>query len=98
MVFELATTQNPGEIEIPEKRSRGRTKGVKGPASFVQCGQCGQLIPRDKAKKVSRRISLVDSRLAKELKSKAQLFHHVDVFDITVYPVPSIEASLKSDR
>ncbi|UCE28747.1 MAG: 30S ribosomal protein S26e [Candidatus Bathyarchaeota archaeon] len=54
---------------MPVKRkSRGRSKGGKGKSGFVQCNKCGQLVPRDKAKKVSRRVSLVDSRLFKELR------------------------------
>ena len=56
---------------MPTKRkSRGRSKGGKGKGSLVQCNKCGQLVPRDKAKKVFRRVSLVDSRLYKELRQK----------------------------
>jgi small subunit ribosomal protein S26e len=31
---------------------------------------CGQVVPRDKAKKVTHRFSLVDASLAKELRQK----------------------------
>ena len=56
---------------MPVKRkSRGRAKGSKGRGAMVQCGSCGQLVPRDKAKRVSRRISMVDSALYKELRQK----------------------------
>jgi small subunit ribosomal protein S26e len=56
---------------MPVKRkSRGRSKGSKGKGSLVQCSGCGQLVPRDKAKKTSRRVSMVDSRLYKELRQK----------------------------
>ena len=56
---------------MPVKRkSRGRSKGSKGKGSLVQCQGCGQQVPRDKAKRVSRRISLVDSILYKELREK----------------------------
>lgn len=56
---------------MPVKRkSRGRSKGSKGKSGFVQCSMCGQLVPRDKAKKASRRVSLVDSALFKELRQK----------------------------
>jgi small subunit ribosomal protein S26e len=56
---------------MPVKRkSRGRAKGSKGKGALVQCQGCGQQVPRDKAKRVSRRISLVDSLLYKELKQK----------------------------
>jgi small subunit ribosomal protein S26e len=36
----------------------------------VQCDSCGELVPRDKAKRVSRRVSMVDYQLAKELRQK----------------------------
>jgi len=56
---------------MPVKRkSRGRSKGNKGKGSLVQCQGCGQQVPRDKAKRVSRRVSLVDSLLYKELKQQ----------------------------
>ena len=56
---------------MPVKRkSRGRTKGSKGRSGMVQCSVCGELVPRDKAKKASRRVSLVDSTLFKELRQK----------------------------
>ena len=56
---------------MPVKRkSRGRSKGSKGKGSLVQCQGCGQQVPRDKAKKVSRRTSLVDSVIYKELRQK----------------------------
>jgi len=54
---------------MPVKRkSRGRAKGSKGKGALVQCCGCGQQVPRDKAKRVSRRVSLVDSLLYKELR------------------------------
>jgi len=56
---------------MPYKRkSRGRSKGDKGRSGYVQCDICGELVPRDKAKKVSRRVSLVDPVLARELQQK----------------------------
>ncbi|HML02039.1 MAG TPA: 30S ribosomal protein S26e [Candidatus Bathyarchaeia archaeon] len=56
---------------MPVKRkSRGRSKGSKGKSALVQCLGCGTLVPRDKAKKVSHRVSLVDYSLAKELRQK----------------------------
>lgn len=55
---------------MPKKRkSRGRAKGGKGRSDFVHCSNCGHLVPRDKAKKVTSRISLVEPTLAKELRS-----------------------------
>lgn len=37
---------------------------------MVQCSGCGELVPRDKAKRVSKRVSMVDYALAKELRQK----------------------------
>ena len=53
-----------------KRKSRGRSKGGKGRSGMVQCSVCGELVPRDKAKKSSRRVSLVDSQLYKELRQK----------------------------
>ncbi len=53
-----------------KRKSRGRSKGSKGSSGAVQCAMCGQLVPRDKAKKVTRRLSIVDPALAKELRQK----------------------------
>ena len=37
---------------MPLKRaSRGRKKGGKGSSGVVQCTNCGQTVPKDKAKK-----------------------------------------------
>lgn len=56
---------------MPNKRkSRGRSKGQKGRSSVVQCSGCGELVPRDKAKKTTRRLSFVDPTLFKELRQK----------------------------
>ena len=56
---------------MPSKRkSRGRSKGGKGSGGVIQCAGCGSMVPRDKAKKVTRRHSIVDYQLAKELRAK----------------------------
>ena len=56
---------------MPKKRkSRGRSKGGKGKTGVVQCSGCGCLVPRDKAKKVTRWVSFVDPALAKELRAQ----------------------------
>lgn len=53
-----------------KRKSRGRSKGSKGSSGVIQCAGCGQLVPRDKAKKSTRRLSIVDPQLAKELRQK----------------------------
>lgn len=53
-----------------KRKSRGRSKGGKGSSGPIQCAMCGQLVPRDKAKKVTRKLSFVDPALAKELRQK----------------------------
>ncbi|MFQ6064733.1 MAG: 30S ribosomal protein S26e [Candidatus Bathyarchaeia archaeon] len=56
---------------MPKKRrSRGRSKGSKGRSAQVQCCVCGQLVPRDKAKKSTRRVSVLNPALARELRQK----------------------------
>ena len=59
---------------MPKKRtSRGRTKGGKGSSGTVHCSQCGAMVPRDKAKKVTGRITLVEPTLADKHRRKFEL-------------------------
>ena len=53
-----------------KRRSRGRSKGGKGRSELVQCTNCGMLTPRDKVKRVSSWVSLVEPSLAKELRAR----------------------------
>ncbi|HKI76794.1 MAG TPA: 30S ribosomal protein S26e [Candidatus Bathyarchaeia archaeon] len=56
---------------MPKKRrSRGRSKGGKGRSELVQCSNCGMLSPRDKMKRVTSWVSLVEPTLAKELRAR----------------------------
>jgi len=56
---------------VPLKRaSRGRKKGGKGASGRIQCSNCGATVPRDKAKKVTSRVNLVEHTLAKELRAQ----------------------------
>ena len=58
-------------MDMPLKRaSRGRTKGGKGSTGVVQCSNCGCTVPKDKVKKVTSRLSLVEHTLAKELRAQ----------------------------
>jgi ribosomal protein S26 len=45
-----------------KRKSRGRSKGSKGSSSLVQCVGCGSMVPRDKAKKSTRRVSFVEPK------------------------------------
>src|SRR5208337_1620619 len=70
-MFTCLVKNNLGVIWLPFKRkSRGRSKGGKGSSGTVQCASCGGMVPRDKAKKVTKRLSFVDYGLAKELRAK----------------------------
>jgi len=61
----------PRILDMPLKRaSRGRTKGGKGSTGVVQCTNCGQTVPKDKAKKVTSKLNLVEHTLAKELRAQ----------------------------
>ena len=54
---------------IPKKRkSGGKTGSKKGAHGKVQCTKCGRFVARSKAKAVTRRTNLVDSRMYGELK------------------------------
>ena len=53
-----------------KRASRGRRKGGKGSSSVIQCVNCGGTVPKDKAKKVTSRLSLVEHQLAKELRAQ----------------------------
>ncbi len=60
-----------GRHTMPLKRaSRGRRKGGKGSSDRIQCTNCGATVPKDKAKKVTSRLSLVEHSLAKELRAQ----------------------------
>ena len=52
-----------------KRKSRGRSKGGKGNSGFIQCSNCGRPVPRDKAKKVTQRVTLVEPSLARELRA-----------------------------
>jgi len=56
---------------MPKKRrSGGRSKGSKGRSEVVQCSNCGAYVPRDKAKRATTWVSLVDPSLSKELRAQ----------------------------
>ena len=53
-----------------KRASRGRRKGGKGSSDRIQCTNCGATVPKDKAKKVTSRLNLVEHSLAKELRAQ----------------------------
>ncbi len=63
-----------------KRRSRGRSKGGKGRGELVQCTNCGQQVPRDKAKRVTSFVSLVDPTLARELRARGAYIARKSVF------------------
>ena len=73
---------------MPLKRaSRGRQKGGKGSTGRIQCTNCGATVPRDKAKKVTSRLNLVEHTLAKELELKGHTLHHLQYSNGIVFHV-----------
>ena len=71
LVVRFGLFQSGRVTSTPKKRrSRGRSKGGKGRSELVQCSNCGMLTPRDKVKRVTQWVSLVEPSLAKELRAK----------------------------
>lgn len=59
---------------MPKKRkSGGKTGSSKGNFGKVQCVNCGRFVARSKAKAVTRRTNLVDSRMFGELKKSGTI-------------------------
>jgi len=56
-----------------KRKSSGRAKGKSGRKGVVQCSLCGKLIARDKAKKRTTYVSLVEPTIARELQQKGAL-------------------------
>ncbi|WXG45414.1 MAG: 30S ribosomal protein S26e [Candidatus Atabeyarchaeum deiterrae] len=62
-----------------KRRSRGRSKGGSGRKGLVQCSNCGKQVPRDKAKRVSKWVTLVDPQMARELRQQGAILPHEKV-------------------
>ncbi len=59
---------------MPKKRkNRGRHKGDKGKEGYVQCDNCGKLVPRSKAVRVTVPVMPVDPQLARELEKQGAI-------------------------
>jgi len=63
-----------------KRKSGGRSGGGKGRSGLVQCTNCGMQVPRDKAKKVSSFVSLVEPSLARELRAHGAFIARQKVF------------------
>ncbi|MCC6019846.1 MAG: 30S ribosomal protein S26e [Thermoproteaceae archaeon] len=61
---------------MPKKRkNRGRKKGDKGKEPVVHCDNCGKLMPRSKAIRITVPHSPVPPDLAKELEKQGTIIH-----------------------
>jgi len=60
-----------------KRKSGGRAGGGKGRSAVIPCSKCGALVPRDKAIKVTRPVSLVDASLARELRKAGTIIPRV---------------------
>ncbi|MEM2142699.1 MAG: 30S ribosomal protein S26e [Candidatus Thorarchaeota archaeon] len=58
-----------------KRKSGGRAGGAHGRSGTVQCSSCGRLIPADKAKKFTKRVSVVDPQLERELRMQGSYIH-----------------------
>jgi small subunit ribosomal protein S26e len=56
-----------------KRKSGGRSKS--GKTGSVQCSKCGSMVPADKAKKYTKRVSPVDPQLARELRQQGSYIH-----------------------
>ena len=53
-----------------KRKSGGRKKGQSGNKNRIQCSRCGRLVPRDKIKKITKRIPLVDRDTAYNIRKQ----------------------------
>ncbi|MHA1745973.1 MAG: 30S ribosomal protein S26e [Promethearchaeota archaeon] len=67
---------------MPKKRrSGGRTGSKSGRDGSVHCAKCGRIVPRGKAKRVTRYVNLVDSTIGKELRDAGAIVPSRQVSD-----------------
>lgn len=53
---------------VKKRKSGGRTGSSSGRDKPIQCASCGRFVPRGKAKRVTKYVSLVDATIGKELR------------------------------
>jgi len=63
-----------------KRKSGGRKGGSRGSSTLVQCTNCGMQVPRDKAKRVTSFVSLVEPSLARELRAHGAYIARQKVF------------------
>jgi ribosomal protein S26 len=51
-----------------KRRNSGKTGSSKGKGQLVQCHHCSRLVPRAKAKRVTRWVSLCEPQISRELR------------------------------
>ncbi len=69
-----------GDVLPKKRKSRGRHKGSKGKEDMVQCDECGALVPRSKAVRITRPYTVIDPQLARELRKKGAI---IPVYHVT---------------
>ena len=60
-----------------KRKSGGRSGGGKGRSEAISCEKCGALVPRDKAIKTTKRVSLVEASLARELRKAGTIIPRI---------------------
>jgi small subunit ribosomal protein S26e len=58
---------------VKKRRSGGRTGSSGGRDTLVPCAHCGHLVPRGKAKRISRYVTFVDAQIGKELRDQGAI-------------------------
>jgi small subunit ribosomal protein S26e len=53
-----------------KRKSGGRGKGQSGRGPSVQCAKCNRTVPRDKAKKFTKNVSLVEYQVARDIRKQ----------------------------
>ncbi|TFG20551.1 MAG: 30S ribosomal protein S26e [Promethearchaeota archaeon] len=55
------------------KKRKNSGKGQSGNNTSIQCSKCGRLVPRSKAKRVTRPTRLMEGVIAKELRQSGAI-------------------------
>lgn len=63
---------------MPKKR-KNSGKNKKGKDSQIQCSKCGRIVPKSKAKRVTRYTRLMEGVIAKELREAGAIMPNARV-------------------